>query len=440
MNNHGSEYIYDWNVKGEAPRYPKRVMITDETLRDGLQSPSVTHPSIQDKVYLLYLMRCLEVDAADLGLCGAGERFKKDVTVLAREIANQRMPIVPQSAARTLEADIAPIVDASQEAGIAIEAAIFLGSSPIRQYAEGWDVSTLLRLTESSVTFAVAHGLPVMFVTEDTTRADPETLKQIYACAIRAGAHRVCAADTVGHATPGGVRTLIKFLREVIDEVDPTVGIDWHGHRDRGIDIANTLAAIEAGADRVHACALGIGERSGNTPMEILLVNLNLLGLANRDLRGLPEYCQVVAQACGVPIPFNYPIVGADSFRTATGVHAAAIAKALNKHDEWLTDQVYCGVPASMVGREQGIEIGPMSGEHNVRFWLIRHDIEPHPVFVEKILAAAKRSNRLLTEEEIHRMTRVLKLRLGAGMTDVSESDLEFLLPHTLQVPVGVGR
>lgn len=440
MNNHGSEYIYDWNVKGEAPRYPKRVMITDETLRDGLQSPSVTHPSIQDKVYLLYLMRCLEVDAADLGLCGAGERFKKDVTVLAREIANQRMPIVPQSAARTLEADIAPIVDASQEAGIAIEAAIFLGSSPIRQYAEGWDVSTLLRLTESSVTFAVAHGLPVMFVTEDTTRADPETLKQIYACAIRAGAHRVCAADTVGHATPGGVRTLIKFLREVIDEVDPTVGIDWHGHRDRGLDIANTLAAIEAGADRVHACALGIGERSGNTPMEILLVNLNLLGLANRDLRGLPEYCQVVAQACGVPIPFNYPIVGADSFRTATGVHAAAIAKALNKHDEWLTDQVYCGVPASMVGREQGIEIGPMSGEHNVRFWLIRHDIEPHPVFVEKILAAAKRSNRLLTEEEIHRMTRVLKLRLGAGMTDVSESDLEFLLPHTLQVPVGVGR
>ncbi len=440
MNNHGSEYIYDWNVKGEAPRYPKRVMITDETLRDGLQSPSVTHPSIQDKVYLLYLMRCLEVDAADLGLCGAGERFKKDVTVLAREIANQRMPIVPQSAARTLEADIAPIVDASQEAGIAIEAAIFLGSSPIRQYAEGWDVSTLLRLTESSVTFAVAHGLPVMFVTEDTTRADPETLKQIYACAIRAGAHRVCAADTVGHATPGGVRTLIKFLREVIDEVDPTVGIDWHGHRDRGLDIANTLAAIEAGADRVHACALGIGERSGNTPMEILLVNLNLLGLANRDLRGLPEYCQVVAQACGVPIPFNYPIVGADSFRTATGVHAAAIAKALNKHDEWLTDQVYCGVPASMVGREQGIEIGPMSGEHNVRFWLIRHGIEPHPVFVEKILAAAKRSNRLLTEEEIHRMTRVLKLRLGAGMTDVSESDLEFLLPHTLQVPVGVGR
>jgi 2-isopropylmalate synthase len=429
----GEELIYDWNVKGTAPQYPKRVLITDETLRDGLQSPSVTHPSIQDKVYLLYLMRCLEVDAADLGLCGAGERFKKDVTVLAREIANQRMPIVPQSAARSMESDIAPIADASQDAGIAIEACIFLGSSPIRQYAEGWDVDTLLRLTESSVTFAVTHGLPVMFVTEDTTRADPETLRQVYACAIRAGAHRICAADTVGHATPEGVRNLVRFLRKVVDEVDPTVGIDWHGHKDRGLDIVNTLAAIEAGADRVHACALGIGERSGNTPMEILLVNLNLMGLANRDLRGLPEYCEVVSQACGVPIPFNYPIVGADSFRTATGVHAAAIAKADTKHDEWLADRVYSGVPASMVGRTQGIEIGPMSGEHNVRFWLRKHNIDPHPVFVEKILTAAKRSNRILAEDEIHRMTRVLKLRLGAGNIDVDENDLEFLLPPTFQ-------
>src|SRR5574342_434237 len=340
----GVDFIYDWNVKGDVPKYPKHVMVVDETLRDGLQSPSITHPSIQDKVYLLYLMRCLQIDAADLGLCGAGERFKKDVTVLAKEIANQRMPIQPQSAARTLETDIAPIVEASQEAGIAIEACIFLGSSPIRQYAEGWNIETLLRLTEGAVSFAVRHGLPVMFVTEDTTRSRPATLQQIYSCAIRAGAHRICAADTVGHATPGGVRGLIRFLRAVIDEVDPAMGLDWHGHRDRGLDIMNTLAAIEAGAARVHACALGIGERSGNTPMEILLVNLNLLGMAERDLTGLPEYCQVVSQACGVPIPFNYPIVGADSFRTSTGVHAAAMAKAMSKNDGWLADRVYCGV------------------------------------------------------------------------------------------------
>jgi len=425
----GTDLIYDWNVKGDVPHYPKHVKVVDETLRDGLQSPSVTHPSIQDKVYLLYLMRCLEIDAADLGLCGAGERFKKDVVVLAREIVNQNMPIVPQSAARTLESDIAPIVDASQEAGISIEACVFLGSSPIRQYAEGWDVSTLLRLTESSVTFAVQHGLPVMFVTEDTTRAQPDALRQIYACAIRSGAHRICAADTVGHATPAGVRNLIRFLRGVVDEVDPAVGIDWHGHKDRGLDIVNTLAAIEAGADRVHACALGVGERSGNTPMEILLVNLNLLGMANRDLKGLPEYCQVVSQACGVPVPFNYPVVGADSFRTATGVHAAAIAKAIDRRDEWLADRVYCGVPASMVGRTQGIEVGPMSGEHNVRFWLRNHDVEEHPVYIEKILAAAKRSTKLLTDEEIRRMVIVMRQRLKGG-EEVTDESLEAALAH----------
>jgi 2-isopropylmalate synthase len=235
------------------------------------------------------------------------------------------------------------------------------------------------------------------------------------------------------------VHNLVRFLREAIDEIDPNVGIDWHGHKDRGLDIANSLAAIEAGADRVHACGLGIGERSGNTPMEILLVNLNLLGMANRDLQGLPEYTQVVSQACGVPIPFNYPIVGADSFRTATGVHAAAIAKAVSRHDDWLSERVYCGVPASMVGREQGIEIGPMSGEHNVRAWLTKRNIEPHPVLIDKILAAAKRSNRILSEEEIHRMTRVVRLRMDAGQDGLSDSDLEIFFPHPVQ-PIGAPR
>ncbi len=411
----GQDLIYDWNTKEDGSGFPSSVLITDETLRDGLQSPSINHPSIQDKVYLLYLMRDLGVDAADLGLCCAGERFQYDVTVLAREIADQNMPIQPQSAARTTEEDIAPIVDASEQAGIPIEACVFLGSSPIRQYTEGWDLDFLLKMTRESVTFAVGHGLPVMFVTEDTTRAQPDHLRQIYSEAMRCGAMRICVADTVGHATPEGVRGLIRFIAGVRDEVNPEVGIDWHGHRDRGLDIVNTLAAIQSGADRVHACALGIGERSGNTPMEILLVNLNMLGISDRDLSKLPEYCRVVAEACGAPIPFNYPVVGADSFRTSTGVHAAAIVKAMARKDEWLADRVYCGVPAGMVGRDQKIEIGPMSGEHNVRFWLESRGIETPPVFIEKILIAAKRGNTLLKEDFIMRMVTVMRERLQRG-------------------------
>ncbi|MDH5607418.1 MAG: LeuA family protein [Anaerolineae bacterium] len=420
------ELIYDWNMLEEVPKPAHKILVTDETLRDGLQSPSIYHPDIQDKVYLLYLMNELGINAADLGLCGAGERFKYHVTVLAREIANQRMPIQPQSAARSILSDIEPIVDASQDAGIAIEAAIFLGTSPIRQYAEGWDLDFLLKQTEESVGFAVENDLPVMFVTEDTTRADPETLRSVYSAAIHAGAKRICAADTVGHATPEGVRALVTFLAEMVREIDPTVGIDWHGHRDRGLDIINTIAAIQAGADRVHACGLGIGERSGNTPMELLLVNLNLMGWAKRDLTKLPEYCQLIEEKCQAPIAFNYPVVGADSFRTATGVHAAAIVKALEKKDDWLSECVYCGVPAAMVGRSHSIEVGPMSGEHNVRYYLRKHEIEEHPIFIEKILDAAKRSSQLLTEQDILRMVKVMSRRLEAGQ-EIQEADLETL-------------
>ena len=417
------ELIYDWNLV-DAPEKPQqRIMVVDETLRDGLQSPSVMQPEIQDKVYLLYLMNDLGIDAADLGLCGAGEKFKYHVTVLAKEIVSQKMKIQPQSAARTLITDIAPIVDASEEAGIPIEACIFLGTSPIRQYAEDWKIDFLLRRAEESVTFAVKHGLPVMFVTEDTTRANPATLRQVYTAAIRAGARRICAADTVGHVTPGGVRSLIASLRRMVDEIDPNAGIDWHGHKDRGLDVINSLAAIEAGADRVHACGLGIGERSGNTPMELLLVNLNLFGWADRKLIRLAEYCEVISAKCGVPIPFNYPIVGADSFRTATGVHAAAIVKALSKNDEWLAERVYCGVPASLVGRELGIEIGPMAGEHNVRYYLRHRGIEENPVFVEKILAAAKRSNRILSEEDVLQMVKVMRERMKVGV-NIQDEDL----------------
>jgi len=418
------ELIYDWNLV-DAPEKPKqRIMVTDETLRDGLQSPSITHPEIQDKVYLLYLMNDLGIDAADLGLCGAGEKFKYHVSVLAREIVKQKMPIQPQSAARSVISDIAPIVDVSQEAGIPIEACIFVGTSPIRQFAEGWDINFLLKQTEESVSFAVKNQIPVMFVTEDTIRAQPETLRQVYTAAIRAGAKRICVSDTVGHITPHGTRALITFLRKMVDEIDPSVGIDWHGHKDRGLDIINSLAAIEAGADRVHACGLGIGERSGNTAMEILLVNLNLLGWANRDLTKLPEYCEVISETCGAIIPFNYPIVGADSFRTATGVHAAAIAKALSKNDEWLAEHVYCGVPSSMVGREHTIEIGPMAGEHNVRFFLRKHKIEENPAYVAKILEVAKRSNRLLTDEDVRRIVVVMSRRLRTNQ-DVTDDEID---------------
>jgi 2-isopropylmalate synthase len=393
--------IHDWNLAGARPRPLYPIQIDDETLRDGLQSPSVIDPPIEDKLRLLHLMEALGINTAAVGLPGAGPRAVSDVTALCREIAAQRLHIGANCAARTMIRDVEPIVRIRDAVGLPIEACLFIGSSPIRQYTEGWTLDTILGHTEQAVTYAVKNGLKVMFVTEDTTRARPEDVRRLYTVAIECGAKRLCVCDTVGHATPDGVRALIAFVREVVAASGEDVEIDWHGHRDRGMDLVNTLTAIEAGATRVHGCAIGIGERSGNTPIDLLLVNLKLLGWIDRDLSRLAEYCRVAADACGVPIPLNYPVVGRDAFETGTGVHAAAVIKAFHKGDPWLADRVYSGVPAGEFGLRQRIRIGPMSGRSNVVFWLEERGLETHDAVVDRIFEAAKRSNRLLEDEEI---------------------------------------
>lgn len=404
------ELIHDWNRMSEAFDWSgvRDVQLDDETLRDGLQNPSVVDPPIEAKIRLLHLMDRLGIHTADIGLPGAGPRAVADVTRLAREIADQRLGIHANCAARTHLNDVRPVAEISQRVGIPIEACTFIGSSPIRQYAEDWTLDRILKATAEAVTFAVSEGLPVMMVTEDTTRARPETLKAIYGEAIRCGARRLCLADTVGHATPDGTRALVRFvLDEIVAPSGEDVGVDWHGHRDRGFGLANAMAAIEAGATRIHGTALGIGERVGNTEMDLLLVNLELLGVHEGDLTALPEYCRLTAEACQVPLIHCYPVVGADAFRTGTGVHAAAIIKAEAKGDAWLADRVYSGVPASLVGRAQQIEISPMSGLSNVKYWLRAHGHDPDDeALCRRIFDAAKSGDHTLTVEEIEALVR----------------------------------
>jgi 2-isopropylmalate synthase len=396
------ELIYDWNDAGERwerPAFP--IQLDDETLRDGLQSPSVRTPPIEDKLAILHLMDRLGIHTADIGLPGAGPHVVADVRRLAQEIATHKLRIRANCAARTLKQDITPILEVAQQTGIPIEVCAFIGSSPIRQYAEDWTLDTMLRHTEDAVSYAVSHGMPVMYVTEDTVRAHPDTLRSLFLAAIRAGARRLCLCDTVGHATPDGVRHLVRFAFDVVKESGVQVELDWHGHNDRGLSVINTLAAIRAGVTRIHGCAIGIGERVGNTPMDQVLINLRLLGWIDNDLSALPEYCERVSRATGVAIPPNYPAVGRDAFRTATGVHAAAVRKADRKGAAWLADRVYSGVPASMIGRRQVIEVGPMSGESNVISWLTERGIEATTERVKAVFQRAKAVDRVLTEDEI---------------------------------------
>jgi 2-isopropylmalate synthase len=399
------DLIYDWNsVEKVAPLSPKRrIQFLDETLRDGIQSPSVVDPAIGDKLRLVDLANDLGIDTMDIGLPGAGKRAIEDVTTIAQHIRDAKLRVKASCAARTHIADVQAIVDISQAVGIEIEVLCFIGSSPIRQYAEDWDLARMTKLSADAIDLARRYDLPVAYVTEDTTRSRPEVLTRLFSSAVEHGAHRLIVCDTVGHATPDGIRNLLKFTRNVLDGLGRSdVGIDWHGHNDRGFGVVNSIFAIEYGADRIHGTALGIGERVGNAALDQILLNLKLLGeLPDHDLTKLVLWCKTASQATRVPIHPQYPLAGTDAFRTATGVHAAAIIKAEKKGDAWLADRIYSGVPAGMFGKEQQIEVGHYSGESNVVYWLKKRGYEPTPAVVAAVLAAAKRGDRVLTDDEI---------------------------------------
>ena len=402
------EIIYDWNeLKKVSALSQKSFDLFDETLRDGIQSPSVWDPTIEQKIEILHLMDSLGVAEADLGLPGAGKRATDDVLALVQEIDRSKLKIRAAAAARTVVKDIEPIADIQNKTGVPIEVYAFIGSSPIRLFSENWDVNTLMGHVEESSKFSVAEKLEFCLVTEDTIRSRPDVLDPLFRKAIDLGATRLCLCDTVGHATPDGIRNLFDWTRSLLRGMGAEhVKLDWHGHNDRGLGVTNAIIAIEAGADRVHGTGLGVGERVGNASIDQILLNLKLLGEWEPDLSDLLLYCQAVSRACQVEIPYNYPMAGRDAFRTGTGVHAAAIVKAHKKGDHYLADRVYSGVPAGMFGRHQEIEIGHMSGLSNVEFWLQQRRLPTDQTLVQAIFNRAKAANRVLSEDEIMNIVR----------------------------------
>lgn len=401
------ELVYDWNSRNRqgplSPLKERALTFFDETLRDGIQSPSVRDPDIDAKKEILRLTASLGIDAVDLGLPGAGARAVQDVTALIDFAEQEKLGIEYACAARTHANDINAIAEIAERTGQSITVYAFLGSSPIRLYAENWNVELLLERTIMAADLCRERGLPMTFVTEDTTRTPPRILDRLFRAAVDHGVSRLCLCDTVGHATPEGVMDLISFTRLLLESIGAThVGIDWHGHNDRGLGVINNLRAIQAGADRIHGTALGVGERVGNAALDQTLMNLKLLGeLGDRNLENLVPWCRKVAEALGVPVSSQYPLVGDDAFRTATGVHAAAVIKAIRKGDQELADRVYSGVPAGWFGKEQSIEIGFMSGESNVVYWLQSRGIEPEAGLVKHIFGLAKMTNHILTNDEV---------------------------------------
>ena len=417
----GEELFFDWNQGGpearrigvlRPPGLLGNAVVLDETLRDGIQSPSAVDPSLDDKIRLLHLMDELGIAQLDVGLPGAGASQKAAIERLCVEIRDAKLSIKANVACRTVVSDIVPAAEIQQKTGVPLEVYAFIGSSPIRQYAEGWDLAFIEKQSVEAIRFAVKEGLATAYVTEDTTRSKPDDLRRLFLSAIEAGARRLCLCDTCGSVTPEGARALVLFAQSVVDESGVEVGLDWHGHNDRGLALANALAAGEAGATRLHGCAAGIGERVGNTACDQLLMNLKLLNhpiYGPRDLGRLVEFTQLAASLTGHQIPVNYPVAGPDAFRTATGVHAAAIIKAQRKGDRWLADRIYSGVPAGEFGKAQQIDVGPMSGLSNVKHWLARHELPADEPLAKEILAKAKSFTRTLTEAELVAVVRELR-------------------------------
>ena len=405
------ELIYDWNVidygvERDPSNHPHELWFDDETLRDGLQSPSASNPTIEQKIELIDYMEKLGVQKVDLGLPGAGPFHVGHIDAMLSHMGDMGYSLRPGCAVRTVVSDIEPLVDLQAKHERQIQASAFLGTSPIRQYTEGWTMERIMSTAESAVTFAVDNDIPVMFVTEDTTRSKPDEIKEVYSRAIELGADRICVCDTCGHVTPNGVRKLLSFIQ---DEVIPDSGVkrrdievNWHGHQDRGLGVANNLAAYEAGADVIHGTALGVGERAGNAPLDQTLVNLSLMGVIENDLTSLNEYMRKANEYIGVALPRNYPVFGEDAFETGTGVHASAVVKAMEKGDHWLADRVYSGVPAGDFGLEQVIRIGHMSGRSNITWWLKQNGYEVSDGLVEHMFEVAKTQRSLMTDEEVH--------------------------------------
>ncbi|NUQ76450.1 MAG: 2-isopropylmalate synthase [Polyangiaceae bacterium] len=395
------EYLHNWNAV-DAPAL-KRVEIDDETLRDGLQSPSVTHPSVEVKRKCLRYMVDLGIQRADIGLPMSAQL--SDIRALLSTIVEENLPITPGLAVRTVISDFETVAKLRDEfPSLPIKANAFLAMSRLRMWAEEWEWSQVLDRAISSVAWAKSHGVPVMFVTEDTTRSRPDDIRSLYTLAVKEGAAEVCIADTVGDALPSGARAIVRFVRGALDEAGfQGVRINWHGHSDRGMGLVNCLAAIEGGADVVHGTILGIGERSGNAQLDLLLVNLKLLGLWDAPIDKLGAYVEAVSSSTGIGVPLNYPVFGKDAFRTATGVHAAAIVKAKRRGAIDVADLVYSSVPASLVGRQQRIDVGPLSGKWCASAWLeangYRGDDEER---IAKILEVARGSGRTLESTELH--------------------------------------
>jgi 2-isopropylmalate synthase len=399
--------LFNWNSVPADPEpqagSPKGSFF-DETLRDGIQAPTITAPSLEQKVQIVDHMMAAGIRSADLGFPSSGPVAARECLELARYVAARGHPMSVAYAGRTHPSDIRPICEIAQRAGISVDAYLVIAVSPIRQYVEDWDTDFIVRNIRVAAQECRLGGVEFVLVLEDATRCTPEVLASVYDEAIDVGVRRVALCDTVGVAVPSGTEAIIRWSARYFCERGYPVAFDWHGHNDRGLAVINSLTALASGCERVHGTVLGVGERAGNSSIDQLLVNSHLDGHGHHDLMALRRYCEYASAVLGFEIPRNYPAMGQDVFTTSAGIHAAAILKAHEKADALVKDSVYSSIPASNLGREQEVLIDSASGVSNVKYWLGVRGRQCDDESIEKVLRVAKANGRPLNDGEIERI------------------------------------
>lgn len=407
------------SITPEAVRAMKEgftAQIDDETLRDGLQSSGIRHPTPEEGLVLFDLMYQLGTQRADIGFAAAGEAHMKRIKAIAEHnsILDPKMEI--SCAARMTPQDIEPIVQISQEIGAHFWADAFIGITPERIDSEGWNQKQMIEWVENTVGFSLENDVDVMLVTESTIdgiEKNAEFLEQIYLTGLNKGAKRVCISDTTGARLPHEVEEAVLWMRQLLNRSGfEKVAIDFHGHNDLRSAVPNSIAALRAGAQRVHATILHAGERRGNTDRTALQLQLRRTGMDQGayNLRVIPEYVRQASRILGIEVRESYPGIGDESRAVISGVHASAVLKA-KKIQEDNAGGVYLPVNyQELLGVEPShvVRIGPMAGRASVHLWAIFQGLdEISDAQATKVIAWAKKEKRALTDDEIRKLLSV---------------------------------
>lgn len=404
------EQLPEVTIHRWGPEIPegKQFCLVDTTLRDGIQAPGIEQPSLEQKLAIIDFDARIGIEVVDVCLPGIGGSCYKEGVECARYIAKNHPHMEIVVLARTTQSDVDATLRFSEEAGVPLSVVLFRGSSDLRLLAEGWDEQQIIDDMYDYTRLLVSGGQKVVCSTEDTTRTRPDFLEKIFLAGKDGGAKEFCIADTVGYTDPFSVENQSRWVREKLGSA--CLGLHFHGHNDIGMAVANSLAALKGGADKIHVTWRGVGERAGNTPLEAFLGVLYTFGIEKYDLSMLVGGSQMVSEIFNRPIPVDSPLIGDAVYTTSTGIHAAGIHKAEQRGQKYLADIVYSAVPPSILGRKHTINIGPLSGRHNVERVLEKLEIPVTEKLVKALLKAAKLLNRDLSSKEIGTIITQIKI------------------------------